>query len=170
MDETPRQWRCVSSYTFAHSPPPIFFLQFQNLLAELAQCADRFLEEASKYGEVSNTHYYRYYRSLDQEGHVPSYSDSNLQEPPWSIFVSRWWMQLLKFTEVDRLVRPLFGAKFGAPTTDSPTPFTLTRSVVMVAVTLFFVCEWVCSSDCSWCSICRSCPGWLLWLSLWKLS
>lgn len=27
--------------------------QFQNLLAELAECADRFLSEASKYGEVS---------------------------------------------------------------------------------------------------------------------
>lgn len=29
-------------------------IQFQNLLAELSRCADRFLEEASKYGEVSS--------------------------------------------------------------------------------------------------------------------
>lgn len=30
-------------------------MQFQNLLGELSRCADRFLYEASKYGEVCTT-------------------------------------------------------------------------------------------------------------------
>lgn len=31
-----------------------FLWQLQNLLGELSRCADKFLEEASKYGEVRN--------------------------------------------------------------------------------------------------------------------
>ena len=50
---------CSFSESFADFPfPPSPFIvgiQFQNMLEELSTCTERFLEEASKYGEVSHT-------------------------------------------------------------------------------------------------------------------
>ena len=49
----------------------IFFttnLQFQNLLGELSLCADAFLMEASKYGEVRNILFFESYLSFVLDG------------------------------------------------------------------------------------------------------
>ena len=74
---------------------PFFALeiQFQNLLDDVCQCAEKFLEEASKYGEVRNRQFrlYQFRVVIDQYVPFPRVENPSSSCSGWCSEISPWF-------------------------------------------------------------------------------